>query len=159
VDDITREQRRRCMSAVRSLNTKPEIILRRTLWHNGIRGYRLRSRLVGHPDLYFPGMKLAVFVDGCFWHGCRECKRIPSTRSEFWSRKISANRKRDRIVDSKLAQSGITVVRMWEHEVLDDPELCLKKIAAILEDRRRVNRGPLHVSSDVAPLSLNREMS
>jgi len=159
VDDISREQRHKCMSAVKSRNTKPEVMLRQELWHNGIRGYRLHARIEGHPDIYLPCAKLAVFVDGCFWHGCPQCKTIPSTRKEFWSRKIHGNRERDRSVDADLANSGITVLRIWEHDVLNDPEQCLKRIATVLEERRRVNRGPLHVSSDVAPLSLNREMS
>ena len=145
MDDISREQRHRCMSSVRSRDTKPEIVLRQELWHNGIRGYRLHSHLAGHPDLYFPGAKLVVFVDGCFWHGCPKCKTIPSTRKEFWSRKIRTNRERDRMVDSKLVQSGIIVVRIWEHEVLDGPEQCLKRIATILEERRCMSRGSRHV--------------
>jgi len=132
------------MSAVKSQNTKPEMILRQKLWHNGIRGYRLHARIEGHPDLYFPGARLAVFVDGCFWHGCPACKTIPRTREEFWSRKIRANRERDCAVDADLTKSGIMVVRMWEHEVLGNPEQCSDRVALMLQERRNIRRGPGH---------------
>jgi DNA mismatch endonuclease (patch repair protein) len=70
----------------------------------------------GRPDLYFPRLRVAVFVDGCFWHGCPTCKRnTPSTRSEFWSAKIRANRARDRRVTGELRGQGVVVMRIWEH--------------------------------------------
>jgi len=144
MDDISREQRHKCMSTVKSRNTGPELILRRRLWQDGIRGYRLHARLTGSPDLYFPGTRLAVFVDGCFWHGCPVCKTIPRTREEFWSRKIRANGERDRAVDANLTNSGIMVVRMWEHEVLGNPEQCSKRVVLILQERRNMNQGPGH---------------
>ena len=97
-------------------------------------------------------------MDGCFWHGCPECKTIPSTRKEFWLRKIEANRERDRTVDSKLVQIGIVVVRVWEHEVLSDPKQCLRRIDAILEERRRMIRGSHRVMDGHCAVGVDQEM-
>ena len=82
-DVLTKKQRSRCMSAIRGRDTKPEILLRKALWYKGYR-YRLKNRLPGKPDIAFPTERLAVFVDGCFWHGCPEHYKKPSTHAAFW---------------------------------------------------------------------------
>jgi len=83
----------------------------------GITGWRRNSDLVGHPDFVFSKERLAVFVDGCFWHGCRVHGSIPKTNEEFWAKKISANRARDRRVGRLLRHAGWTVLRIWQHEL------------------------------------------
>lgn len=110
------------MSRIRSRDTAPELKLRRALWAAGLR-YRLKTRLPGQPDIVFPGAKVAVFVDGCFWHGCPMHYSGPSTRSEFWARKLRDNVMRDARVDSELGDLMWTVVRIWQHDLgsgLDD---------------------------------------
>lgn len=102
------------MAAVHSRgNTTTELPLRRILWAAGIRGYRKHWPVAGKPDFAWPGRKLAVFVDGCFWHGCR-CKYLPRTNTEFWRNKIEANRRRDRRVAESLRRDGWTVLRIRE---------------------------------------------
>ena len=113
---MTPAQRRRCMANIRSRDTGPELLLRRALWSAGAR-YRLRYPLPGRPDIVFPGPQIAVFVDGCFWHGCPEHGVQPLTNSEFWKRKIAQNMARDNLIDVKLAAIGWRVVRVWEHDV------------------------------------------
>jgi DNA mismatch endonuclease (patch repair protein) len=103
------------MSGIRGANTKPELIIRRGLHRLGLR-YRLHSKLVpGRPDLVFPAFKAAVFVHGCFWHG-HDCRffKMPQTRTEFWSAKISANRNRDAIVREQLKDAGWRQLTIWE---------------------------------------------
>ncbi len=103
------------MSRVRSKDTAPEILVRRVLHRRGYR-YRLHRRdLAGRPDLVLPKYHLAIFVNGCFWHG-HSCSlfRMPATRAEFWSAKITANCARDLKVRSKLKEEGWRVLDVWE---------------------------------------------
>lgn len=106
------------MARVRSRDTSPEVALRRELWHGGWR-YRTHVALPGTPDLVFHRRRVAVFVDGCFWHGCPEHYRAPAANAEFWVAKVERNSRRDARVDAALAAAGWRVVRVWEHEVRD----------------------------------------
>lgn len=111
------------MAAVRSRgNTTTEVPLGKLLWAAGIRGYRKQWPVTGTPDFAWPGRKLAVFVDGCFWHGCN-CKYLPRTNTEFWRNKIEANKRRDRRVTASLRRDGWTVLRIKECEVLNPSTL------------------------------------
>jgi DNA mismatch endonuclease (patch repair protein) len=111
------------MAAVRRTNTKPELILRRALHAAGYRfrkdyAIRLAGKLI-RPDIAFTKRRLAVFVDGCFWHGCPVHGEVPATNRQFWSDKLGANVNRDRLQDRLLAEAGWSVVRVWEHETLE----------------------------------------
>ena len=102
------------MAAIHSKNTVPEITLRRALWAKGLR-FRVqygKEKI----DIAFPTKKVAVFVDGCFWHGCPEHATWPIHNADFWREKIEANRRRDRDTDNRLATAGWRVVHVWEHE-------------------------------------------
>lgn len=85
-DVMTPEQRSRCMSHVRGKDTKPELLLRRALWKKGLR-YRLFNKLPGRPDILFIRKRVAIFVDGCFWHGCPEHGTQPRSNADFWKKK------------------------------------------------------------------------
>lgn len=114
-DVLTREQRRRNMSAIRGKNTAPEMCVRRSLHAMGFR-YRLHDPgLPGRPDLVFPRYRAAIFIHGCFWHwhGCRLCK-VPDTRPEWWKRKLAANRARDERVIRELRELRWRVLVIWE---------------------------------------------
>lgn len=87
--------------------------------------------LPGKPDFFFPSEKLAVFVDGCFWHGCPTCGHVPKSNSAFWRAKIQRNRERDESATEKLEAIGIKVIRFWEHELLH-PSFCFGHIAKLL---------------------------
>ena len=102
------EQRHRNMAAIHSINTKPEIVVRKYLWSRGFR-YRLNSRrLPGHPDLVLRKYRTCIFVNGCFWHGHKGCKfyRIPKSNVEYWTKKITRNKERDREEQQQLAKMG-----------------------------------------------------
>ena len=111
------------MSAIRGKSNKTtETTLRLALVRAGVSGWRLHARdITGQPDFYFDVEKLAVFVDGCFWHGCSTCGHVPKTRSEFWGEKFKRNKARDVLVNRTLRREGIRVIRLWEH-VLKDPQ-------------------------------------
>lgn len=126
-DVLTLEQRRRCMSSVRGTNTKPELLLRKALWHKGLR-YRLKSELSGKPDIVLPRYKIAIFVDGCFWHNCPEHGSLPETNKLFWENKIARNVERDNEVNILLHQNGWMVIRVWEHEIKQSLEKVVKNI-------------------------------
>ena len=108
--------RSRIMSRIKSKETKPEIALRKALWKTGLRGYRKNCRKVlGTPDVCWPGKKVAIFLDSCFWHGCPTHYREPKTNVEYWRPQIARNRKRDREMFLKLKAEGWLVLRLWEH--------------------------------------------
>jgi DNA mismatch endonuclease (patch repair protein) len=132
-DNMSPDQRRRLMSRVRNKGTAPELKLRRELWRRGYR-YRLDRKLPGKPDLSFLVPRVVVFVDGCFWHCCPEHATYPATRAEFWHDKLRTNVERDRRVSDQLRAMGWTVLRFWEHEVNDDIERAVAKVATALDN-------------------------
>ena len=126
MDKLTTEQRSANMAAIRSKNTKPEMIVRRGLWKRGFR-YRLNhKRLPGHPDLVLRKYRTCVFVNGCFWHGhlvesntmeSSACCKMPKTNREFWVAKIRRNKERDKEEQRKLAEMGWHCITVWECEL------------------------------------------
>ncbi|MBS1828487.1 MAG: very short patch repair endonuclease [Acidobacteria bacterium] len=115
MDHVSKEVRSKIMAAVRSRgNTTTELPLGKLLWAAGLRGYRKHWKAPGRPDFAWPGRKIAVFVDGCFWHGCPKCKYPPRSNTEFWLNKIHTNQMRDRRVAKQLRHQGWTVLRIWE---------------------------------------------
>ena len=115
-------------------STGPELRLRREMHRLGMR-YRLHPKhLPGRPDVALTSARIAIFVDGCFWHGCPEHGTAPKNNREWWSNKISANIARDRHKDLQLAQLGWLVIHIWEH---DDPHEAALRIRRSWLDRRR----------------------
>lgn len=128
-DVLTKKQRSYCMSRIRGKDTKPEVQLRKALWRLGYR-YRLASKLPGKPDFTLPRYRIAVFVDGCFWHKCPEHFILPKNNRQFWYKKISRNVRRDALVNAQLERSGWIVVRIWEHAIR----------ANVLEETERIDK-------------------
>ncbi|MBD3009161.1 very short patch repair endonuclease [Streptomyces sp. 5-10] len=127
---------RRNMQAIRSRDTKPEQLVRRLVHAQGLR-YRVHARplqdLRRTADMVFRPAKVAVFIDGCYWHGCPEHYVSPKTNPGYWSEKVAKNIARDRDTDRFLRLAGWTVLRFWEHE---SPETCALEIAAAVSKRR-----------------------
>lgn len=131
-DKFSKEVRSKIMSSIRSKNTQPELVIRKMIWSKGKR-YRIHDRTVyGTPDISNRRKKLAVFIDGCFWHGCRKCSTVPQTNTSFWKKKISDNRKRRKKVVSKLKLDGWNMMEFWEHDVKENPNLVASKISGLL---------------------------
>lgn len=122
------------MSRVRQKHTAPEITLRKALWARGLR-YRLHIRLPGSPDIAFPGKRLAVFVDGCFWHGCPLHGTQPKANREFWLAKIERNQERDKEVVVQLREMGWHSYRVWQHKIETDVQDVVREIARLLHER------------------------
>ncbi len=133
MDRLSAEERSDNMRAIRSSDTRIELAVRRALWARKQRGYRVHPKgLPGKPDVAFFGAKLAVFIDGCFWHGCSECYSAPKSNRKYWAEKVKGNRARDERVSSELRSRGWTVLRFWEHEVEHD----LDRVVAVIERER-----------------------
>ena len=121
------------MRSNRGKDTAPELLLRRMLWASGIRGYRLHhKRVLGRPDLAFINKKIAVFINGCFWHRCPYCKLpLPKSNRSFWKEKFIRNQERDRRNVRKLRSQGWKVVTVWECRLKKSSTSILRKIVTI----------------------------
>ena len=123
---------RKAMQGNRSRDTKPELAVRRLLHAAGLR-YRVDVRperdIARRADIVFTRQRLAVFVDGCFWHGCPEHGHTPKKNTSYWGAKLTRNVERDREQDRMLGDAGWTVIRIWDHE---DPETALKRVEEAL---------------------------
>jgi DNA mismatch endonuclease (patch repair protein) len=124
------------MSANKGKNTKPELLLRKALWNNGIKGYRLHWKKVpGKPDIAFPGKKIAIFVNGCFWHRCPICKpSMPKSNIKFWTEKFNKNIERDQKKIEALKALNWKVLTIWECELKKDLNLQVQKVKNLLEE-------------------------
>lgn len=119
MDKISREQRSKNMAAIRSRGNKTtEERFVRYLREMKITGWRRHARgAFGSPDFLFPKLKVAVFIDGCFWHGCKKHYNPPKSNQEYWEPKIKRNKKRDREVNKHYKDKGWEVIRIWEHDL------------------------------------------
>jgi DNA mismatch endonuclease (patch repair protein) len=136
-DKLTPEQRSHCMSRVKNKDTDLEILVRSELHKRGLRFRKHLKDLPGKPDIVFTKAKVAVFVDGDFWHGYR----FPlwrDTLSPFWQAKIAKNRERDRRNFAELRRMGWTVVRVWKHDVKTDLNGVVRKIITSVQDNNRI---------------------
>jgi DNA mismatch endonuclease (patch repair protein) len=134
-DVFSTDKRSQIMAAVRGRgNRSTEGRFRRLLEEALLEGWREHPKDVyGSPDFVFDAERVAIFVDGCFWHGCGLCRNIPASNAEFWSRKIEATKARDELVNRELAESGWRVARFWEHELKKkNLEAALAKLQAAL---------------------------
>jgi DNA mismatch endonuclease (patch repair protein) len=133
-DRITKTQRSKNMSAVRSSgNRSTELEFLQLLKKNKITGWRRHyKKMNGTPDFVFLKCKTAIFIDGCFWHGCPKCGSYPKSNRKFWKTKIDNNRKRDRRDSREVKRKGWAVLRIWEHEMNKRPERVLNKLLIFL---------------------------
>ena len=147
-DVFTKRKRSEVMSRIRGRgNKETELALAKLFRKHGITGWRRHQPIVfsasrtkhwrsetprrsfrGNPDFVFPRQRLAVFVDGCFWHGCPKHANMPANNRAFWRKKLLANIKRDRVVNRMLRQAVWTIVRIWEHDLTKHPSRCLQRI-------------------------------
>jgi DNA mismatch endonuclease (patch repair protein) len=128
--------RTKTMRAVKATrNRSTEMAFRMALVRGGFRGWSNHPKDVqGRPDFFFHAERLALFIDGCFWHGCPHCRggHIPRTNNQYWVAKIHGNKDRDRKVNRVLRSGGVKVIRFWEHELKDNMTRCLKRLSATL---------------------------
>lgn len=113
---------------MRHKDTNIEMKFRKALCGAGMKGYRLNYKLHGTPDVVFVRKRIAIFIDGCFWHKCPKHFGLPKTNKRYWSGKIEENVRRDRRIDKTLKSEGWRVIRIWEHEIKKNPERCVERI-------------------------------
>ena len=131
MDDMTPRQRRRNMQRIRAADTQPEILLRKALWHQGIRYRKNDKRLTGKPDIVLTRQRIAIFVDGDFWHACghqdHPGAQVASNQA-YWQKKLSRNVERDKEVNDALTEAGWLVLRFWESDIKKDLDRCVAQI-------------------------------
>ncbi len=137
MDRISREKRSWNMSRIRSKNTKPELLLFKLLRKNGYK-FKKHSSLPGKPDIVFKDIKLAVFIDGEFWHG-RKFDQWKVKLSRFWLEKITENIRRDRKNTKLLKKNGWRVIRVWDKKLIKNPEKVLLKISEYIKDTQQAD--------------------
>ena len=138
MDHVPKDVRSRIMASVKSGgNRSTEAAMGLRLREAGLRGYRKQWPVAGKPDFAWPGLKVAVFVDGCFWHGCPRCNRPSKSNVKFWRKKVADNRRRDVRVAQKLRRGGWSVMRIRECKVTS--ESTLERIRRAIKRRRQAN--------------------
>lgn len=135
-DIYSKAKRSEVMSRIRGRGNKDtELALARLLRVNRITGWRRNQTVFGKPDFVFQKLKLALFVDGCFWHGCPKHATKPKINRAFWQRKLSANRRRDQTVNRVLRNMDWLVLRVWECDLARRPGVCIGRIQRALSYR------------------------
>ena len=134
-DQHSKSQRSFNMSRVRSRgNASTELRVVSLFRQHGIAGWRRHLPLPGRPDFTFKKLKVVIFIDGCFWHGCPKCRWIPATNTSYWTTKIAGNRKKDRLTNRILQALGWTVLRVWEHTLKKRPDSVVRKVQQALRE-------------------------
>ena len=135
-DVFSKEKRSEVMSRVKGRgNRSTEMRMARLFRQHGIKGWRRHLDLPGSPDFAFRDLRIVVFVDGCFWHGCPRCYREPKNNARFWRQKIHDNMKRDRRADRALRRRGWSVIHVWECALRKRPEAVMSRIVRHLNSR------------------------
>ncbi len=134
MDVLTKEQRHKNMSRIRSRDTRPELLLRKALWHCGLRYRKNVKDLPGKPDIVLARFCIAIFVDGDFWHA-RDHQDNPgeqvATNREFWQKKLRRNVERDRVADKELTAAGWLVLRFWESDIKRSLQDCVDEVCRL----------------------------
>lgn len=117
VDVFSKQKRSEVMSKVRHKDSKIEVEFRKKLWAEGFRYIKNSAKYFGKPDIVLPKYKTVIFIDSCFWHGCKRHGSIPATRVMFWTEKIDRNKSRDKEVNKYYKKEGWKAIRVWEHDL------------------------------------------
>jgi DNA mismatch endonuclease (patch repair protein) len=134
-DSIEKEKRSEIMKAVRSSGSKLEKKLAQELWRNGIRYRKNVKDLKGKPDFAIKRYKTVIFVDSCFWHGCKEHCRIPQSNRDYWTSKINRNKERDQETTQFYENENWTVIRVWEHEMKTNFMETSERVLALVKEQ------------------------
>jgi len=128
MDTVSKQKRSEIMSHVKSKNSKIEALFRKELWKVGLRYRKNSSKHFGKPDIVLPKYKTAIFIDSCFWHGCKKHCRIPTARKKYWTEKITRNIARDKEVSKYYKKQGWKIFRIWEHNLQKKTEKIISRI-------------------------------
>jgi len=128
MDTVSKKKRSEIMSKVRSKDSKIEVSFRKAIWKAEFRYRKNPTKYFGKPDLVLKKYKTVIFIDSCFWHGCKKHCRLPSTRKKYWTEKIERNKRRDKEVNRYYKKIGWQVLRIWEHKLQKDFNKTIEKI-------------------------------
>src|SRR3989338_2550077 len=117
MDTVSKQKRSEIMSHVKSKDSKIETMFRKEFWKKGLRYRKNYGKYFGKPDIVLPKYKTAIFIDSCFWHGCKKHCRIPTARKKYWTEKIARNTTRDKEVSKHYKKQGWEIFRVWEHNI------------------------------------------
>ena len=138
-DVLTKEQRRRNMQAIRATRTSIEDKISTDLWRRGYRFRKNVSSMFGKPDIAIKKYKIVIFIDSCFWHGCKEHGNIPKTNESFWLQKLARNSERDQEVTEYYQAARWGIMRIWEHEIKQDYHVTLEKVIKFIEYAKQIH--------------------
>jgi DNA mismatch endonuclease, patch repair protein len=124
------------MRAVKSKDTKLEIGFRKALWKAGFRYRKNPKNYFGKPDAVLKKFKTVIFIDSCFWHGCKKHCRMPATNKKYWKNKIERNKERDKEVNKYYKNINWKIFRVWEHEIIKNFDKAIQKIIASLKSKK-----------------------
>lgn len=130
----------RMMKKLKDKDTKIEVTVRKRLWSDGYRYRKNNRKLYGTPDISFPTLKIVIFLDSCFWHGCPVHFKMPKTNQKYWMQKIGRNIERDRAVTKHYVEEGWIILRFWEHEIIVDLNQVTKTIEYYVDQQRSLKR-------------------
>ena len=131
-DTVSKKKRSEIMSKIKSKDTKIEIEFRKAIWKAGLRYGKNPKGYFGKPDLVLKKYKTVIFVDSCFWHGCKKHCRLPSTRKDYWIPKIEKNKQRDKEVKKYYKKIDWRIIRIWEHDINKNLDKIIIKVNKIL---------------------------
>lgn len=131
-DIFSKKKRSEIMSKVRSKDSKIEIEFRKKLWSAGFRYRKNATKYFGKPDLVLRKYKTVIFIDSCFWHGCKKHGSMPQTRKRFWEAKIERNKQRDKEVSKHYKKTGWKIFRIWEHKIKASPEKIIEEMGMLM---------------------------
>ncbi|GBE17187.1 very short patch repair protein [bacterium BMS3Abin15] len=132
-DIFSKKKRSEIMSKVRGKDSKIEIEFRKKLWKAGLRYRKNPTNYFGKPDLALKKHRVVIFIDSCFWHGCKKHGSMPRTRKKFWETKIKRNKQRDKEVNRYYKKERWSILRVWEHEIEKDLDKAINKIIKFLK--------------------------
>lgn len=122
-DIVSKKKRSEIMSLIKNKDSKIEILFRKALWKQGFRYSKNSTKYFGKPDIALPKYKTVIFIDSCFWHGCKKHCRIPDVRKKYWTEKISRNKERDKEVSKHYKKQGWKIFRIWEHSLKNSDKI------------------------------------
>ncbi len=132
MDKVSKEKRSEIMRRVKSRETAIEISFRKLLWNKGVRYRKNSSEYYGKPDIVVSPRKLVVFLDSCFWHGCRKHLRMPEQNRSYWEDKIRRNKQRDQNVSNYYKSKGWKIIRIWEHQLRNNQPKSINRVRRAL---------------------------
>ena len=135
-DIYTKEKRSEIMSRIKSKDSKIETEFRRAIWKAGFRYRKNVKSYFGKPDLVLKKYKIVIFIDSCFWHGCKKHCRLPATNKKYWIDKIKRNKERDKEVNRYYKKIGWNIIRIWEHDINKNLDKTIIKIVNFLKNKK-----------------------